>query len=339
MIKNRLYPVFLSISIVIMVGSIGYFIIFGNEASFLDCMYMTVISLTTVGYGEVIDVSSSTPAKIFTMILITFGMGIILYGISTVTAIIVEGELSGLLRKKKMTKKIEDLTDHYIVCGGGETGRPVLFEFDTNNEPMVLIESSHETIKKCQASIENLLFIQGDATEDENLVKAGINVAAGIIISLPSDKDNLYITMAARMLNPDIRIISRMTSQKLRPKLYKGGANGVVSPNTIGALRLASEMLRPTAVDFLDTMLRSKQGNIRINQITVPDNSKFIGKTIQETKLRDKFNLLILGIKEKHQELEFDPDPSKVLSPGATFIIMGDINHYIDARNRISQTI
>lgn len=338
MTKSRLYFVFISIFIVVMAGSTGYYLLFGKEASFIDCLYMTVISLTTVGYGEVVDVSSSTHAKIFTMILISFGMGVILYGISTVTAIIIEGNLSGILRKKQMEKKIKNLSNHYIVCGGGETGRPVLSELDKNNEPIVLVESNKETIKKCQAAIKHLLYVKGDATEDENLIKAGINTAAGIIISLPSDKDNLYITMAARMLNPSIRIISRMTSQKLKSKLYKGGADGVVSPNSIGALRLASEVLRPAVVDFLDSMLRSKQGNLRINQITIPENSEFIGKTIQEIKLRDKFGLLVLGMRDNNQEIEFNPDSSTVLKHETTLIVMGDVNDYTKAKKWICQT-
>lgn len=338
MIKHRLYFVCLSIFIVVMIGSTGYFFFFGEESSFIDCIYMTIISITTVGYGEVLDVSGNMYAQIFTMVLIIFGMGIILYGISTLTAIIIEGELSGILRKKKMLKKIKHLSNHYIVCGGGETGCPVLVELNKNNEPIVLVEKSKDTIKKCQTFIEDLLFIQGDATDDENLVKAGINVAAGIIISLPSDKDNLYITMASRMLNPTIRIISRMTSQKLESKLYKAGADGVVSPNSIGALRLASEMLRPTVVNFLDSMLRSNQGNLRINQITIPDNSKFIGKTIHEIKLREKFSLLILGIQEKHKKIEFVPEYSKVLKLETTLIVMGDVNHCTKARKWIAQT-
>ena len=320
-----------------MLGSTGYFFLFGEESSFIDCIYMTIISITTVGYAEVLDVSSNIYAQIFTMVLIVFGMGIILYGISTLTAMIIEGELSGILRKKKMLKKIKQLSNHYIVCGGGETGCPVLLELNKNNEPIVLVEKSCDIIKKCQTMMPDLLYIEGDATDDENLVKAGIDVAAGIIISLPSDKDNLYITMASRMLNPSIRIISRMTSQKLESKLYKAGANGVVSPNSIGALRLASEMLRPTVVDFLDSMLRSNQGTLRINQITIPNNSKFIGKTILEMKLREKFGLLILGIREKHEKIEFDPGDSTVLKPETTLIVMGDVNHCAKARKWIDQ--
>jgi len=272
-----------------------------------------------------------------TMVLIIFGMGVILYGISTLTAIIIEGELSGILRKKKMIKKIQSLSSHYIVCGGGETGRPVLIELSKNNEQVVLIESNQKIIETCQAVLKELLFITGDATDDEKLVQAGITKASGIIISLPSDKDVLYTTMAARMLNPEIRIISRMTRPELESKLYKAGANGVVSPNSIGALRLASEMLRPTVVNFLDSMLRTEQGNLRINQIRIAEESKFAGKTIQAIGLKEEFKLMVLGMKKTHQEIKFDPDPSTILKPGTILIVMGDVNQYSKARKWVER--
>jgi voltage-gated potassium channel len=312
-------------------GSVGYYLLFGGEQKFIDCIYMTVISLTTVGYGEVINITGNIPAQIFTMILIIFGTGSILYSISTLTAVIIEGELTGILRKKKMVKKISKLKDHYIVCGGGQNGRPVIRELVENRESVVLIELNPENIHRCE-DIEGLLFIKGDATEDENLIAAGIEKAAGILITLPSDKDNLYIVMTARMLNVQIRIISRMTDQKLKPKLIKAGANQVVSPNTIGALRMASEMIRPTAVDFLDRMLRSRQGKIRIHQLVVSEKSPLIGKPIRDSGLKDKYNLLVLGSRQHLNEMEFNPPTSQILRKGMTLIVMGEVDNIARAR-------
>ncbi|MDY6790192.1 MAG: potassium channel protein [Thermodesulfobacteriota bacterium] len=330
-IKKRLYLILFSISLVILAGSTGYYILFGGKPRFMDCVYMTVISLTTVGFGEVIEITGNIPAEIFTMLLITFGMGIILYGISTVTALIIEGELSGILRKKKMFKRISKMKNHYIVCGGGETGRPVIEELEKNKESFVLIEQDQENIQRCK-SMQDLIYIEGDATEDENLVAAGIEKAAGIIITLPSDKDTLYVTMSARMLNKNIRIISRMIDPKLEPKLKMAGANRVVSPNTIGALRMASEMIRPTVVDFLDRMLRSKQGNLRIHQIEIRENSAIAGKNLHESGLKAKFNLLILAVRHDNGEIEFNPQPSQVLNAGMTLIIMGEVDNIARAK-------
>lgn len=281
-------------------------------------------------------VTGNVPAQIFTMILITFGMGVILYGISTLTVIMLEGELSGIIRKRKMAKEINKFSGHHIVCGGGETGRPLISELVKNRETVVLIEKDMEQIAHCK-DIENLLYIQGDASEDRNLIEAGIDRAAGILICLPSDKDNLYITMTARMLNPSVRIICRMTDPKLEPKLKKAGANQVVSPNIIGALRMASEMIRPTVVDFLDSMMRSRKGVLRINQITISENAGLNETSIMQSGIRDKYNLLILGVKNGKEEIEFNPPPSFELGPGMILIVMGEIDNVEKARRALSR--
>ncbi len=326
-IKRKLNLLLLMIVWVFISGSAGYYILFGGRETFMDCMFMTVISLTTVGYGEIIPISGNPAAQVFTMILITFGMGVILYAISTLTALLIEGELTDILRKKKMENAIQKLSGHYILCGGGETGRPLLHELIKNKETIVLVESDKTRIDLCKEIFSELLYIEGDASDDQNLRKAGIDRAAGIIISLPSDKDNLYITMTARMINPNIRIVCRMTDPRIEPKLRKAGADGVVSPNVIGALRMASEMIRPAAVDFLDQMLRSNDGNLRIHELNISSHSPLSGKTIQESDLKNKYNLLVLGAKSPRGEMAFNPSPSLKLEPGATLIVMGDVEN------------
>jgi voltage-gated potassium channel len=330
--RKRLYYILFCIFLVVTVGSCGYYVIFDGSANFLDCVYMTVVSITTVGYGEILQITGNTQAEIFTMFLITFGMGVLVYGVSTLTASIIEVDFSGILRKKRMVKQIGKLNNHFIVCGGGETGRGVLDELVKCDEAVVLIEMDADMIERCQSTVENLLVIQGDATEDENLITAGIEHAAGIIVSLPSDKDNLYITMTARMLNKHIRIISRMINQRLEPKLKKAGADKVVSPNAIGALRMASEMIRPTVVDFIDSMLRTSSKNIRINQMTISEDSPAIGKDIRTCGFREKFGLLILGFKNRDGDIEFNPAPQHVLAPGMTLVVMGEVQDVSRAR-------
>lgn len=331
-IKHRLQLVVLLIVLVILVGTLGYYAMFGGKYTIMDCLYMTVISITSVGYGEVIEITGNVPAEVFTMVLITFGMGIILYGLGALTAILIEGELSGLLRKKKMEKIIGKLDKHIIVCGGGQTGLPVILELVKNREPVVMIESDQESIDRCLAFVEDLPYIQGDATEDENLLAAGIENARGVAICLPSDKDNLYITMASRMLNSKVRIISSLTNLKLKPKLTKAGANSVVSPNTIGALRIASEMIRPTVVDFLDSMLRSKQGNLRIHQVVITQNTAAVGKTLGNSGLSERFRLLVLGAKKPGGEIQFNPGAPLKIEPGLTLIVMGEVDRIADAQ-------
>ncbi len=334
-IKRRLYYLFAGIFFVVMAGTMGYYILSSGKQKLIDCLYMTVISLTGVGYGEVIEVSGNPSAQIFTMVLITFGMGIILYGLGTITAFIIEGDLTGILREKKMQQKISKLKNHYIVCGGGQTGRSLVSELLDNNEQVVLIEPDKKKLALFE-SLENMLYIHGDATEDKNLLTAGIDRANGIIIGLPSDKDNLYITMTARMLNKKIRIISRIIDPKIESKLKKAGADGVVSPDHIGALRMASKMIRPTAVDFLDKMLRSKKGILRIHEISITDKSHMIGCKISESGLESKFGLLILGSMSDNEEIKFNPPPSLILEKGMTLIVMGEVKNISNAVNVFS---
>lgn len=329
--QRTLYNLFVVIVLVVIGGSVGYYILFNGEHRFIDCVYMTVISLTSVGYGEVLPVTGNVPAQIFTMVLITFGMGILLYAISSLTAILVEGELSGMLRKRKMQNKIEKLSNHYIVCGGGETSKPLIEELILNFESVVLIESDQEKIEKCKVS-DKLLSVTGDPTEDQNLIAAGIDRAKGILIVLPSDKETLYVTMTARMLNKRIRIISQMTDRAIEAKLIKAGANRVISPSIIGGLRMASEMIRPEAVDFLDQMLRSEQGNLRIHEVVIETDSGVLGKKISQSGLKDKYDLLILGARSPDGVIEFNPSPHRTITQGMTLIVMGSIDNIVKVR-------
>lgn len=328
--KKRLFFVVIAIVVTVFGGTTGYYLILNGKASFIDCLYMTVISLTTVGYGEVVTVTGNVAAQIFTMLLVSFGAGVILYGISTLTALLIEGELSGLLRKKKMEKQINQLKGHYIVCGGGETGLALVNELIKNRMQVVLIEQDENIIRRYKAG-GGVFFVPGDATDDQNLEAAGIDRAEGVLVCLPLDKDNLYITMTARMMNRKIRIISRMVNDKIRPKLLKAGADRVVCPNSIGALRMASEMIRPTAVDFLDSMLRSDQGNLRIHQISISSTSAQIGQTIALSGIKERFNLLVLGVK-KNGEIKFNPSVDQTLETGMSLIVMGEVDKIVDAQ-------
>lgn len=324
-IKKIMVKWLCAIIAVVVVGSLGYYIIFNGESNIIDCVYMTIISLTGVGYGEVLKVSGNNTAMVFTMILITFGMGVIFYGLGSLTALLVEGELTGILRKNKMEKKIDKLQGHYIVCGGGEATNHLIDELVTNKEPLVLVDDNEENIEKCKETHPDLLYVQGDCTEDSNLIRAGIEKAKGILITMRNDKDNIYLSMTAKGLNPNIRIISRISDIKLAPKFKTAGAASVVSPNFIGSLRMASEMIRPTAVDFLDKMLRSSEGNLRIHEIAIPKGSSLVGRKIFESKFKDKYGLLILGARKDDNDIEFNPPHDKVIQEEMVLVVMGEV--------------
>ncbi len=333
-LKRRLYFLLLTVGLVVIAGSLGYFLLFRGDYPFIDCLYMTVISLTSVGYGEVLPISGNMTAQVFTMVLITVGLGVILYGISSLAALFIEGEVSGYLRENKMKNRIKKLNGHYIVCGGGATGFPLLRELINNREQAVLIEKDETKMERYQ-DIADILWILGDATDDGVLSDAGIDKARGILITLPSDKDSLYVTMSARMLNPDLNIISRVVNPELRAKLRKAGADRVVCPNSIGALRMASEMIRPVAVDFLDTMLRSEQSDLRIHEISITAESGIRGKSIIESRLKERFGLLVLGMRDSRGKLEFNPSPDKPLEAGSVLVVMGEVGRIKKAREHV----
>ncbi len=334
MIQKRLTTFLLVILLVVAIGTLGYYLLFQGQARFIDCLYMTVISITSVGYGEVLNVSSSIPAQIFTMGLITFGMGFILYAISSITALLIEGELSGVRRRRRMNKKIDRLTGHIILVGGGETGRPLADELIISGEEVVIIEQEPERLAMCLEG-RHLLHIKGDPTDDASLEKAGILSAKGVVIALPQDKDTLYVTMTARMMNKSLRIVAQVSDPKIEPKLRMAGADSIVAPNTIGALRMASEMIRPAAVDFLDQMLRSEKGPLRIHELPIVDGSPLSGKRLCQTDLRQEYDLLVLGLKDE-ESITFNPKANTTLTTGMTLVVMGKIDEIKRLQNRVS---
>lgn len=334
MMQKRLTTFLLGILLVIATGTLGYFLIFQGQARFIDCLYMTVISITSVGYGEILDISGSVIAQMFTMGLITFGMGFILYAISSITAFLIEGELSGVRRRRRMTKAINRLAGHIILVGGGETGRPLAHELVTSGEEVVIIEQGSEK-SATDLSGAHLFYVDGDPTDDESLEKAGIARAKGVVIALPQDKDSLYVTMTARMMNKNLRIVAQVSDPRIAPKFTKAGADSIVSPNTIGALRMASEMVRPAAVDFLDQMLRSEKGPLRIHEIPIMQGSPLAGRRLSETNLRKEHDLLVLGLKDK-EAITFNPNADTLLTTGMTLVVMGKIAEIKRLQSRVS---
>jgi voltage-gated potassium channel len=227
-------------------GTLGYMLVEGWSP--LDALYMTVITLATVGYGETHPLSPV--GRIYTIALILIGLGVVGYGLSTVVAFLVEGQLTGILERRKMERKIRSLRDHVILVGAGETGKHIAEELLNTGTPFVVIERDPAQVGALER-LGKVLYINGDATESGVLREARIESARGLISSAPSDKDNLFVILTARELNSALRIVSRVIAEGSRHKLLKAGADAVVSSNLIGGLRMASEMLRPHVVSFL----------------------------------------------------------------------------------------
>ena len=307
---------------VFLIGVAGFKIIGGQEWGWLDSLYMTVITLSTVGYGETIDISANPAARLFVVVFIIFCLGTIAFAVSSITTFIVEGELKDLLGRRRMEKKIARLKDHYIVCGSGETSLSIIQELLLTKRKFVVVDPQKENLEKLEA-MGDILYINGDPAEDDVLIAAGIERAKGILLSLPSDEANLFVTVTARGLNPKIRIVSKGIDLRSHKKILKAGSNAVISPPHIGGMRMVSEMVRPAVVTFLDMMLRDRQKALRFEEIPIGTDSPLAGKTIQESRIREKTGGLVVAVKRSDSgEFEFNPDDEARLQPRDILILI-----------------
>lgn len=316
--------------LILLLGMCGYHFI--EHWSWFDSLYMTVITLATVGYGE--THSLSLPGRVFTIFLIMGGMGIILYSVTEVTAFIVEGEMTGFLRRRRMQKTVGKLSRHYIVCGSGKTGMHVVEELIRTKRPCVVIDHHHERAEKLIE--ENFLVIQGDATEDSILKQAGVERAAGLVTTLPNDKDNLFVVITARGLNANLRIVSKILELGSRDKFLRNGADSAVSSNFIGGLRMASELIRPDAVNFLDTMLRDNS-DLRVEDITIGSQSHYHGVTLAKCDALNTYGLLLVSLKHEGSYL-FNPTPQTKLHAGDTLIVIGTPDQLQTAQKALNRS-
>lgn len=322
-ISSQIYKRFiwagLSLISVLIIGTTGYWFIGKGQYAVLDCLYMTVITIATIGYGEIIDMSGNPSGRVFTIFIALFGIGTLTYILSNFTAFIVEGELNETFRRRKMEKIIKKFKDHYIVCGIEGVGFHIVSELYDTKRPHVIVDIDRKKIEKILEMFHERVYIEGDATDSDTLLKAGIMEAKGLFAVSGDDNQNLVISLTAKQLNPNIRVVARCHDLKNMEKMKKAGADAVVSPTFIGGLRMASEMIRPTVVSFLDIMLRDKEKNLRVEEITVPE--PFVGKTVADLQLKRYPNVLLLAVRTKDDWI-FNPPDDYVIKPQNALIFM-----------------
>ncbi len=307
--KKRLILSLSIFLVVFLIGVAGFKILGGKDWSVLDSIYMTAITIATVGYGEVHDLSTYPAARAFGVFFIVICLGTIAYAVSSITAFVVEGELRNILGRRKMEKEIAKLRNHFIICGSDETAETIIREMFLTQKKFVVVESSKEKIEKL-AGLGPILSVQGDPSEDSALLKAGIERARGVICSLATDEANLFVTITARSLNPQIRIVAKGLDLQSHKKIVKAGADSVVSPTYIGGMRMVSEMIRPAVTTFLDMMLRERDRVLRFDEVTVLPSSPLVGKTIEESGFGEKTGALLVALR-KGGAKAFDFNPSK----------------------------
>jgi len=307
----------------------------GGRWTWFQALFHTVITLSTVGYGELPGMEDTPAARAFSIALIVLGAGVMVYFASVVTALLVEGELRELLRRNRMKKGIDRLERHVIVCGIGRTGHHVIKELFATQTPFVCIDADAEKMAQLREEMPGLAYVVGDATEDEVLEAAGIARARGVVAALTDDRDNLYVTLTARSLNPSLRIVAKAVEASAEPKLRKAGADKVVSTNMIGGLRLASEMIRPNVTEFLDLMLRDPQHVLRIEETTIPATSVLVGKSLGAAQFRKVCDVLVIAVRTRDGKHQFNPGAEHVLEAGSTLIVLGERGEIAKLRARI----
>lgn len=309
---------------VALVGVLGYLVIGGSNVTLLDAIYMTANVITTAGFRESVDMTSGSAGRIFTIGLLLVGAGVGAYAISTFTAFIVEGDLTEEFRRRRMSRTVDALRNHYIICGVGQAGLAVVQELVATKRTIVIVEADEANAERIEALYADVPLIRGDFTDDDVLLRAGVTRAAGIVLCVDSDKDSLVGTVTARQLNPRIRIIARATDDRAIQRLRSAGADGVVSPGLIGGMRLASELVRPSVVSFLDKMLRAGDGAIRIEEVEVPSDSPLAGHTVRELDTRQYQNLLVLGVQMPDGEVLYHPPQDYRVEAGCRLIVMAE---------------
>ncbi|MFQ6082343.1 MAG: potassium channel family protein [Candidatus Aminicenantia bacterium] len=306
------------ILLVILIGTLGYLII--EKWPVLECLYMTVITIFTVGFKEVKPLSPL--GKIFTIFIIFMGVGTAFYAFTKVAEIAFGGGIKKFWRKLKMEKNLKNIANHYLICGYGRMGKIVQERLMEEKIPHLVIENNKEKIKELKEN--GCLYIEGDASQEEVLMNAGIKRAKGLAALLSSDADNLYLVLTARLINPSLYILSKALDEEGEKKILQIGANRVVSPYKLGGYKIAQGLIRPTLVDFLDLIIRRQEISLYMEELIVRRNSKMLGLSLKEADIRKKSNVIVVAVKKPGENIVFNPDPDVKIDAGDTLLVLGD---------------
>ncbi|WP_448872571.1 potassium channel family protein [Desulfobulbus propionicus] len=299
-------------------GTFGY--MFLENTGFWMGLYLTIITVFTVGYGDIVPIHPS--GRVFTVFLVITSVSFVMYVFSKITETMIEGELRGLYKRRKMNKEIARLRDHYIVCGFGRIGKEICKILQEHHRPFLVIEKDEDEIK----NLEELQYIwlKGDASDDDALHSAGIERAKGLVSVVASDADNLYITLTARGLNPELYIMTRSSGGPgVQTKLKRAGASKVISPYSIGARRMAHLIVRPTVTDFIDLTMRAGELDLIMEELRVSPTSHLIGKNLIESEIRKKYDVIVVAIKRQDGTMLFNPKPNSVIMIDDILIVLG----------------
>ena len=305
------------LALVTVAGTVGYVLIEGWGA--WDAFYMAVITITTVGYREVHELSRAGQA--FTVVLLIAGVGAALYTFTLLATLVVEGGLPTRLQQRRLQHMLETIKDHFIVCGYGRIGSTVAQQFQRQHVPFVVIERDPDRLHK--AIDDGALAVEADASREDVLKRVGIDRARGLIAAVGTDAENVYAVLSARVLRPDLFIISRAETEDATIKLKRAGADRVVSPYHIGAVQIAQTALRPAVVDFVELATGTDNLELAMEQVTVAPRSTLANQSILEANLRQRFGIIVVGIQRHDRRMEFNPEPDTAIFAGDKLVVLG----------------
>jgi len=307
-----------AIVLILAIGTVGYMVIEGW--GFLDALYMTVTTITTVGYREIQPLS--TGGRVFSMLLILGGVGVILTGLGTIVEYAIKAQLSGTLKRRAVKKQVGKLRNHYIICGYGRVGESVARQFAAQKAAFVIVDRDPESLRRAES--DGHLVVEGDATSDEALESAGIKKAKGVVAAVGSDADNISVTLSARVLNPQLLIAARASSETTISKLKRAGADRVVSPYGIGGRQMAVLMLKPLVSDYLDVVTGGGALEFRVEELQLTGKCCAVGRSIRDLSVRKATGATILAVRRGGTgAFDTNPSPDALLEAGDTIIAIG----------------
>ncbi|MCL2341309.1 MAG: potassium channel protein [Proteobacteria bacterium] len=320
----------LAVVAVFVAGTAAY--VFIEGWGLFDSMYMMIITLATVGYGEVHPLDRA--GEVVTILVILFGVGTFFYLTGAIVQLVMEGRLQNLFGRRWMQRTIDKMRGQVIVCGFGRIGAVVARELLAEGCDVVVVERSPQLIEELK--MEDIPHVAGDATKDETLEAAGLRHAKSLVSTLSDDAANVYVTLTARQLNPDIYIVTRSDAPEHSQRLTRAGANQVLFPHRYGGMRMAQSVLRPTVLGFMDLAMRGDIEDLQVEELTISSQSPAVGKDLVESQLRQRFNVIVIGIKQADGNLLFNPQPQALLEAGDTLILVGGRQNLADMRAELT---
>ena len=316
--RRRLFYATLAILLMIVLGAIGFHYI--ENLNWRESIYLSTATVTTVGYGDIVPKTEN--GKLFTSIFMVVGVGTVLYALSVLAQSFIQSELLAVMGVRRRTKEMENLKDHYIVCGAGRVGKKIIGSLRRESTPFVVIERNEDKTSHFELD-KHEFVLNADATLDENLRAAGVKRAKGLVTCLENDASNVYVVLTARNLNKNLHIVSRAVEEQAEPKLIQAGANRVVSPLIIGSMSMSRALLKPAIADFMESIV-AEHLDLVFEEILIGDKSPYVGKMLKDTNISNELNLLIVAIRQNDGEMTFNPSATTKILNGDLLIVVGN---------------